>query len=405
MARQLEGALLGRNRAEVALRRVEKELREAKTQEMVGRLASGIAHDVNNLLAVVLGNAELMAHGIGADHPQWGNVCAIMEAAKRGGTLTQQILAFGMRQMQRPDDVDLHEAVVEFVGLLKNLSPDSVEITLNAESGLGRVRLDRSQLGQIVVNLGLNALDAMPDGGELTVTLSAQEGADIGSNERDGHFVMLSMRDNGCGMDEQTRVRALEPFFTTKISGTGLGLSTVRGIVEQCGGLLHVESRQGEGTTFSIHFPCATGDPALGQTAVLKSMERAEQATVMLVEDDHSIRLLLAEYLQSAGHRVFEAEHGEAALAIMAEDRALLIDLLVTDVDLPGMSGGEFARHMRVRHQELAVLFISGASNDVGVNAEVTTQRAGFLQKPFSMDAFGLAVDEALDSISKPVRS
>jgi signal transduction histidine kinase/CheY-like chemotaxis protein len=403
IARELEAALSGRDQVEVALRRVENELREAQTQEVIGRLASGIAHDVNNMLAVVLGNAELMAHRLEADHPQRKSVRAIIEAAKRGGTLTQQILTFGKRQMQRPGEVDLHAAVGESVGLLKNLGRDSVQITFDAEPDLRRVRLDRSQLGQIVVNLGLNALDAMPDGGDLVISLCNREGAGLASGELDGPFVMLSIRDNGCGMDEQTLVRARDSFFSTKTSGTGLGLSTVQSIVDQCGGVFHIDSCQGEGTTFEIYFPCATAETASGQTVTHKTVARTEPATVMLVEDDHSVRQLIVDCLCTAGHRVLEAEHGEAAMGITAEHNAP-IDLLVTDVGLPGMSGGELARRMRARHLELAVLFISAASNDARVSDEVTTQRAGFLQKPFSMDVFRCAVDHALSATSKPMK-
>jgi len=259
LARTLQAALLERDQSEVALRRVENELRNARTQLMIGRMAAGVAHDVNNLLFVVLNQAEMIGQGLEADHPQRQRISAIIEAAKRGGTLLHQVLAFGVGTLERSDEVDLPEAVVEFVRVLRVLSHDRVEITLTIESELGRVHVDQSQLGQIVLNLGLNALDAMPDGGELVISLCSQEDVGLATNDPDGGSVMLSMRDNGCGMDEQTRLRALEPFFTTKESGTGLGLATVKDIVDKYGGRLHIESCPGEGTAFEIHFPCVVG--------------------------------------------------------------------------------------------------------------------------------------------------
>jgi PAS domain S-box-containing protein len=373
-------------------RNLEDRLRQGQKMEAIGQLAGGVAHDFNNLLTAILGYADWLDRDLAGD-PRRPQVSEIQRAAERAADLTRQLLAFSRRQTLQLASVDLSRLVHEVAPMLRRLIGEPIEVADAAVSS-GQVHGDRSQLEQVVLNLAVNARDAMPDGGRLTIrTDDVRVTADDGTVPP-GSYVRLEVQDTGTGMSAETRQRAFEPFFTTKEvgRGTGLGLSTVYGIVQQMNGLIEVESEIDRGTTFRLYFPTATAGTAAGGAPA----GRDGQRTLLLVEDDESIRTYLTSVLESTGYRVLAADHPRTALAL-TEEWGGRIDLVISDVVMPGSTGPELVRLLGQARPGLSALFISGYGRD-----EVAPIAGGpdahLLQKPFSSAELLTRVREILSA-------
>ena len=372
--------------AEAARARAEEQFRQAQKMEAIGRLAGGVAHDFNNLLTAITGSAEL-AHEAASDEEIRADLETIRNAAYKAAAITRQLLAFGRKQMTSPKLVDVSDAVQNFEPLMRRLvSPEvSVELVLDARCA---INIDPVQLEQALLNLVVNANDAMPKGGHLTVRT---EGSD------DGTSALIEVEDTGCGIEESIRPRIFEPFFTTKApgQGTGLGLATVYGIVVQAGGRVEVETLTAKGTTFRLAFPAAEGSTVRTAEHRLPTATLSGTETILLVDDEASVRLPIGKALGRLGYQVIEAKHGKDALTLLAE-RGDSVDMVITDLVMPEMGGAELIAQLRAEQPTLPVMFISGYSRDVG-KARGAAEDAPFLQKPFSMDTLVRTVRETLD--------
>jgi two-component system, cell cycle sensor histidine kinase and response regulator CckA len=381
--------------------RLERQLMQAQKMEAIGRFAGGVAHDFNNLLSVITGYGELTRSKLAKADPLQGNLDQIVKAADRAAALIRQLLAFSRQQILQPTIVDLNALVSTLAKMLRRLIGEDVELVTSLGPQLGKVRGDPGQLEQVLMNLAVNARDAMPDGGRLTVET---RNADLGPDDaafrpamRPGHYVMLAMTDTGMGMDAETQSHLFEPFFTTKEvgQGTGLGLSTVYGIVNQSEGYIGYESEVGVGTTFRIYLPrvdeVASRDPEPKATRPSPGSE-----TVLLIEDDRSLRDLLCEILEGAGHTVLVAPDGAKALEI-ADEYAGAIQLIVTDVIMPGLSGRQAAEQIKASRSEVEILFISGYSDEAIAKHGVLAPKARFLSKPFTPGDLLRKVRDVLD--------
>ncbi len=382
-------------------RALEDQVRQAQKMEAVGRLAGGVAHDFNNLLTVINGYTEVLIDETYKKPALRENVEAIQHAAERASSLTSQLLAFSRKQVLELKITDLNQIVSSLERLLRPLIGNNVELRVRLASDLGRVRADQSQVEQVLMNLVVNAKDAMPEGGNLTI-----QTANIQLDDKDcrryryllpGSYVMLSVSDTGIGMDEETQSRIFEPFFTTKEKGkgTGLGLSTVYGIVKQSGGYILAESERGQGTTFRIYLPRVRNVVDEQQQVRETTSISAGSETVLLVEDEESVRQLVGDTLRKRGYKVIEAEHADAALAAASAHKDD-IHLLVTDIILPGMNGGELSKHLCQSRPEMKVLFLSGYTEDGVTQKGVLRPGTAFLQKPFTLQAFSRRVREVL---------
>ena len=384
-----------------ALARTQRQLTQAQKLEAVGRLAGGVAHDFNNLLTVIQGRVELVLDELPPDHPVRGHADLIQRTGERAAALTHQLLAFSRRQILRPRVLDLNAVVAELEKMLGRVIGEDVEVELELGAELGRVKADASQIDQVLMNLALNARDAMPRGGRLTIR-TVNVGLEAAAAERlgapPGHYVMLEVRDTGVGMDEATRLRMFEPFFTTKApgKGTGLGLATVYGIIQQSGGHVEVDSAPGRGASFRIFLPRVTEPVELEATTARPARVRAGTETVLLLEDEAEVRAMVRAMLVGQGYRVLEAEQGVEALEI-AERENGPIDLLVTDVVMPQQSGPELARRLVARRPQTRVLYISGYPDDALGEHGVLHPGVAFLAKPFTAAELARKVREVLD--------
>ena len=384
-------------------KRLEQQFLQAQKMEAVGRLAGGIAHDFNNLLTIILGYCEVALDQLPLGSRFNQQLTEIKKAGKRAASLTAQLLAFSRRQVVTPQLLDIGTVVSEMESMLRRLIGEDINLTTKLGASPGRVRADRGQVEQVILNLAVNARDAMPLGGSLTIETAS---ADIGETRapsqvpvRPGRYVMLLVSDTGHGMDAQTQAHIFEPFFTTKEKdkGTGLGLATVYGIVKQAGGYVWAESAPGQGTSFKILLPQEDGattgdskpDPAAAEL-------RPGAETILLVEDEEMVRLLLREVLQRSGYKVLEARRGDEGLQIGERTREP-IHLLVTDVIMPEMGGAELARRLASAHPETRVLFMSGYTDGALSHNEVFPEEAAFLQKPFTPDVIARKVREVLE--------
>jgi PAS domain S-box-containing protein len=365
---------------------LESKLRQSEKLEALGRLAGGVAHDFNNILTAVLGLAEFQGRSLPGESEAGLAAREIRASALQGRELTQQLLAFGRKQQVRPQVVDLNRVVSDTVAMLRRVIREDVELILGLEPGLPSVEADPTQLRQVLLNLATNARDAMPSGGVLRI----ETGSEIHS---DGTWVGLSVKDDGSGMDEDTRARIFEPFFTTKPTGqgTGLGLPSVHGIVEQSGGRIDVASRLGVGTTIHIALPAVDRAPVERIDAPV-APSLVGDFTLLVIEDQEPLRRLIARLLREAGHTVFEASDGREALAMIEELPTL--DLLVTDVVMPGIDGPTVAERLRERDPSLRVLFTSGHASDLIGSA--ASSGAGFVAKPFTAQELLIAVQQTL---------
>jgi PAS domain S-box-containing protein len=393
--------ITARKRAEAALRRSEEQLRQAQKMDAIGNLAGGIAHDFNNLLTVMLGYSSQLLESMPPSDERREDVKEIERAGERAATLTQQLLAFGRKQLLQPKIIKLSDVVSGVETMLRRLIGEHIELSVRTSPELGCVRADPSRMEQIVMNLAVNARDAMPRGGKLiietaNVNLDPARAAHVGVAP--GPYVILSVADNGVGMDRATQARIFEPFFTTKEvgKGTGLGLATVFGIVQQSGGTVCVDSELGSGTTFSVYFPrtdaTREGERESGYPG-LAALEGSE--TILLVEDEEQVRALVRTILQRFGYHVIEAQSGGDAL-LVSEEHAGAIDLLLTDVIMPHISGPQLAQ--RLSRLVMKVLYMSGYTEDSIVHQGVVDSSVALLQKPISPEALMRKVREVLDS-------
>ena len=392
-----------RKRAEEALRQSEKQFRQSQKMEAVGRLAGGIAHDFNNLLTVIMGYSQVLLTELGPQHPLRGKIEETLKAGERAATLIRQLLTFSSKQSLDPKILSLNTAVTSLESLLRRLIGEDIQLISKLDPTNGRLRADQAQLEQVLVNLVVNARDAMPKGGTLTIETAQVELTRSPVYHltplRPGSYVRLAVSDTGCGMDRKTQAHIFEPFFTTKGEGkgSGLGLSTVFGIVTQCGGAIDVTSRVGHGTRFDLYFPSVESD--ILTTAPTQPLARPQRGTetILLVEDEPSVRTLVRDELRKLGYRVVEAKNGVEA-CLLATQQAGSFQLLLTDVVMPGMGGRELAQHLSVIKPDLRTLFISGYMDDVGIMAGQEEGTSSFLQKPFTPEVLARAVRNLLDA-------
>ncbi len=391
-------------------RTLELQLRQAQKMEAIGRLAGGIAHDFNNLLMVISGYAEFLLERIGPDPRLRGPAQEISNATQRATSLTRQLLAFSRKQMLAPKVLDLNEVVAENLKMLTRMIGEDIDLVMVPGASLGAVRADPGQIDQVIMNLAVNARDAMPQGGKLTI-----ETANVTLDETfarthapltAGDYIMLAISDTGVGMDGETQSHIFEPFFTTKGSkGTGLGLSTVYGIVKQSGGFIFVDSQPQRGTLIRAYFPRIDGreDAAAAQESL--ALPRAEhgQETILLVEDETNLRHLARQYLEIQGYKILAAEDSAAALQIVDGYQGT-IDLLLTDVVMPGMNGRELAAQISKLLPEVRVLYMSGYTENAIGHDGTLDPGINLLQKPFSLPALKDRVREVLDSEPIPLQ-
>ncbi|MDB4951328.1 MAG: Blue-light-activated protein [Gemmatimonadetes bacterium] len=385
---------------------LEEQFLQAQKMEAVGRLAGGVAHDFNNLLTVIIGNTNLLLLDLAPSDPRHCELAEVLQAAASAERLTRQLLAFSRREVVQPRRVVLEDALTAAEALLRRLIGDDVLLVILPGSPPSTVQIDPGQLEQVVLNLAVNARDAMPTGGELAIETHAAEvhpeQAAAHGLAGGGRFAVLSVRDGGMGMDEGTRARIFEPYFTTKEvgKGTGLGLSTVYGIVKRNGGFVTVESEPGRGTTIAVHLPLAgtAAEPAPETSAPAEPPRGSE--TVLLVEDNPHVRKTVCRLLKRTGYRVIEAAGAEAAIAAAA-CAGEPIHLLLTDVVMPGMSGRELAEVLTASRPGLRVLYTSGCTDAAIMRHGVLEPGISFLAKPFSPDALARKVREVLDRPSE----
>ena len=394
-----------RARTEAVLRETEAQLRQAQKMEAVGRLAGGVAHDFNNLLTVIRGYSELLLGRLGPTDAMRKDMEEVKKAADRASGLTRQLLAFSRRQFIAAKVVDLNALVANMDGMLRRLiGEDIVEFCAELDSSTGAIKADPGQVEQVIMNLVVNARDAMPKGGRLTietrnVTIGKEARLDAVGVEP-GSYVLLAVRDTGQGMDAETRSHLFEPFFTTKEKGkgTGLGLSTVYGIVKQSGGSITVESAPGRGTTFRIYFPRVEQE-VQGTAGGVDALDQAHgRETILLVEDEPSVRGLVHETLRLHGYTVLEARHGIEALLTGAKYVGP-IHLLLTDVVMPQMSGPEVAEKLLIVRPGIKVLYMSGYPDHPVFDQGGVSRETGFLPKPFSPHVLAQKVREVLDGV------
>ena len=392
-----------RKAAEKALRETEEQFRQSQKLEAVGRLAGGVAHDFNNMLGAIIGYSDLILPGLEERDPLWSDISHIKDAAVRAAGLTRQLLAFSRKQTLEPRVLGLNDVVVNLERMLRRLIGEDIEFRTVLAEELGRVKADPGQVEQVIMNLAVNARDAMPEGGKLTIeTANVELDEDYTRNHMSvtpGPHVMLAMSDTGCGMDSDTRSQIFEPFFTTKEVGkvTGLGLSTVYGIVKQSGGSIWVYSEPGKGTTFKIYFPLV--EEAIEPEKAKKPSDRRSrgQETVLVVEDEEVLRGLVKRMLGLLNYRALEAASGGEAL-LLCERHTEPIHLMITDMVMPQMGGRQLAERVASLHPEMKVLYMSGYTDNAIVHHGVLDPGTPFLQKPFTASSLAHAVREVLDA-------
>jgi PAS domain S-box-containing protein len=381
-------------------KQLQEQFRQVQKMEAVGRLAGGIAHDFNNLLTVIMGFGQLLYEKLAAGDPLRAYADTINKAGDRAAGLTRELLAFSRQQVLAPQVLDLNSVVANVDTMLRRLIGEDIDLVIRRGHGLGQVKADPGQIEQVIMNLAVNARDAMPQGGKLTIKT-----ANVTLDEayarshyplKPGPYVMLAVSDTGCGMDEETRTHIFEPFFTTKAKGmgTGLGLATVYGIVKQSGGYIWVESEEGRGTTFTMYLPRIEESVGAVEEKTAAAPARGTE-TVLLVEDEGEVRALIRRVLEAGGYTVLEASHGEEALRI-SEQHQGPIHLLLTDVVMPGMSGRELTERLTPLRRETKVLYTSGYTDDAILQRSALDPEAAFLQKPFTPDAVVRRVREVL---------
>jgi len=386
---------------------LEDQLRQAQKMDAIGRLAGGIAHDFNNMLTVIGGESELLLAAMEEDDPHRDDVERIRETSERAAALTRQLLAFSRQQAIKPQLIDLNNAVEDVVPMLRRVIGEDVELVTHLEPELAEIHADPGQIDQVILNLAVNARDAMPAGGTLTVeTASADVDRDYATRHASipvdpGSYVVLAITDTGSGMDAETQSRIFEPFFTTKgpTEGTGLGLSTVYGIARQTGGFVWVYSEPEHGATFKVYLPLAKAgqlrpDPAAQEPSAALA---PGSETILLVEDSETVRAVVRRILGAQGYDVIEAADADEALAAH-DTRRGEIQLLISDIVMPGASGVELSERLLAREPAIRTLFMSGYSESTAGGVAAIPTGAGFIQKPFTPDALAKEVRQILDA-------
>jgi|HubBroStandDraft_6_1064221.scaffolds.fasta_scaffold00376_13 two-component system cell cycle sensor histidine kinase/response regulator CckA len=386
---------------------LEQQLRQAQKMEAIGLLAGGIAHDFNNLLGVIIGWSEVFEDRLAEGDPLRPKAEQIKKAGQRAASLTRQLLAFSRRQVLEPTVLDLGAVVTDTSKMLQRLIGDDIELVTILTPDLGRVRADKGQVEQVVMNLAVNARDAMPEGGKLTITIASAELDEVTIRQHpeanSDTYIMLQVSDTGCGMDPETQLRIFDPFFTTKGigKGTGLGLSTVYGVVKQSGGYISVHSELGRGTSFKIYLPRV--DESIGNASPDDDAEKSLMGseTILLVEDADALRELACELLEDAGYTVLAAANSMEAIQL-AEKHNGSIQLLLTDVVMPGMGGMKLAEQMTRIHPGIKVLYVSGYTDDAIAHHGVLDSGVALLQKPFTKNSLTSKLREVLGVGKKP---
>jgi len=386
-------------------KRLEAQFIQAQKMEAVGVLAGGVAHDFNNLLTVINGYSDFLLNDLASDDPKRDDLEQIKRAGQRAASLTSQLLAFSRKQVLQPRILELNDAILEASTILGRLIGEDIGLVVVPQPGLGLVKADPGQVQQIIMNLAVNARDAMPQGGKLTIE-AANVDVDQNYVRRHpagsvGRYVMLAISDNGMGMDAETQSHIFEPFFTTKgpHKGTGLGLSTVYGIVKQSDGFIWVYSELGKGTTFKIYLPRVEGEVSEFASYGMEELSLQGNETVLLAEDEPSMRTLAARILRAQGYTAIEASNGEEAVRI-AQEFPGEIHLVLTDVVMPEMSGSTMVSRLEAARPGIKVLFVSGYPTSAIVHHGVLDPNVAFLPKPFTADALARKVRKVLDSVA-----
>ncbi|MDI6752990.1 MAG: PAS domain S-box protein [Thermodesulfobacteriota bacterium] len=396
-----------RRQSEEALSKSEEQLRQWQKVEAIGKLAGGVAHDFNNLLMTIKGYSEILLGKFDPGDPRHEEVEEILMAAERATSLTRQLLAFGRRQVLHPQVLDLNGIVTNMNKMLRRLIGEDIQLLTILDQELWSVKVDPGQIEQVIMNLAVNARDAMPRGGKLTIETTNvvldKNYAKQYVSVKPGPYVMMAVSDNGCGMDKEIQSHLFEPFFTTKEKGkgTGLGLSTVYGIVKQSGGNIWVYSEPGQGTSFKIYLPKAAeaGKEKYRPIESPRILARQGTETILLVEDEKAVRTMIRKTLQSNGYTVLEAHHGQEALHI-CDQYSGPIHLMVTDVVMPQMSGKELAEKLTPKRPEMKILYMSGYPDNSIVQHGVLEPGTEFLQKPFTFNTLEAKVRKILDKPS-----
>ncbi len=382
-------------------RLLQEQLYLSQKMEAMGRLAGGVAHDFNNILMVILGTCDLLLYNLEDHHPARQRVLTVRESAKRAAALTRQLLAFSKRQIMEPQVVDLNQVVSGMEKLFRRLLGEDIRLRVDLSPDLWKIKVDPAHMEQVIMNLVVNARDAMPQGGTLVIETANVEldssylRSHMGMEP--GQYVLLAVSDTGHGMDEETRSRIFEPFFSTKKDGTGLGLATVYGIVKQSGGNIWCYSEPGKGTTFKVYFPRFHGEEEKAEVLEGKEVSPATGGErVLLVEDDHSVREITRALLEGAGYQVMDAARGKDALETLKQGKCS-VDLLITDVVMPGMSGKDLAEKVRSVCPRVKVLYMSGYTGEVMMHHGVSNGGVHLIQKPFSREEFLRKVREILN--------
>lgn len=387
---------------EEELQRSESQLRQAQKMEAVGQLAGGIAHDFNNLLTAINGYSEWLLEGLDPKDPMYQDLSEIKKAGDRAAALTRQLLAFGRKQVLRPQVIDLNEIVLGMTNMLRRLIGEHIELNVQYGPDLQKVNADPGQIEQVIMNLAINARDAMPDGGKINVNIGNVTLDQMKSFKNDdlptGDCVMLLVSDTGFGMEQEVLAHIFEPFYTTKgvDKGTGLGLSTVFGIVKQSGGGIRVESEPGKGSVFQVYLPVAENPESVAETETQRPLFFEGKETILVVEDEEVVRELLKRKLQSFGYTILTADHGKEALLII-EHYEGPIDLVITDVIMPKMGGHELVRRLSEAHPELPVLYISGYDEEMVIDGDLVDMGRQFIQKPFHTREVAEKIRKTLD--------
>lgn len=397
-----EGTLVSAAIVDITTRKkIEDRMRLSQRLEAIGKLAGGVAHDFNNLLGVILACCDTVADSLPADHSATKKIEIIRKAGTSAADLTRQLLAFSRQQMLQPRVLNLKEVLARVHSLLNRLIGEDVSLKVSIEPDVGNIVADPGQVEQVLMNLAVNARDAMPKGGSLAIQVRNADLDDSYHQEHQpvipGPYVMLSVEDTGCGMDAKTQARIFDPFFTTKElgKGTGLGLATVYGIVKQSAGYIWVYSEVGQGTVFKLYFPCVNQTAFSAEHAEVERDQLRGVETILVAEDSESLREIATEYLQSLGYRVMDAVSGKDALRRANEFHGP-IHLLITDVVMPEMSGPELANQLAVARPEIKVLFTSGYTDDVIARQGVLNPASAFIQKPYRPKALARKVREVL---------
>ncbi len=396
-------------RAEEEQAKLQEQFQQAQKMESIGRLAGGVAHDFNNMLSIILGYGEIMLDKLRQGDPLREDIKEIVEAGRRSAALTRQLLAFSRKQTLQPEVLDLNHLVRELEKMLHRLIGEDIELELALAQDIGRVKVDPGQIDQVIMNLVINARDAMPKGGKLLIETADVELDDTNTEKypeaKPGKYVMIAVTDTGCGMSRKILGQIFDPFFTTKEKdrGTGLGLSTVYGIVKQSGGNVCVYSEPGQGTTFKIYFPNteAVQESAIARPEVAAPVTGGEH--ILVVEDEVSLRKLMASLLSRLGYHVTLAANGGEAL-LLIEEKGLKFDLVITDVVMPNMSGKELANRLQRNQPDLKILYMSGYTDNAIVHHGILDQGLAFIQKPMSILQLQRKVSDLLAAAQAPTQ-